>query len=348
MKFSVLIPVYNTEKYLDECLKSVLEQTYQNFEIVLVDDGSTDNSGKICDRYQAEYPSVVKVIHQENQGQLASRCNAIKAATGDYCVFMDADDLITEDLLENLNNAQEKYNFPDMICYPFYYDRNGELEISKLIYEENRVIYNDEIFDFRKKFFSSTLLNSMWTKAVKTEILKTSIYDVDKFNKMRCAEDRLQSMWIMDNVKRVVYLNKPLYRYRLFEGSTTRQYSYKNIDKFNEVIIYDEQLKYADKWGFFTGDWKNEFDASVIRYMLYVFDLFYLNVESSEKKLVIDYPWKSFLPDGIEVEKSKYLNITLKKLYSYIMSKNYNAIKWHYFKKKVYKGTRRLKRKVLS
>ena len=70
MKFSVLIPVYNTEKYLEDCLQSVLNQTYQDFEIIIVDDGSTDSSGEICDRYQKENPDKIKVIHKDNQGQL--------------------------------------------------------------------------------------------------------------------------------------------------------------------------------------------------------------------------------------------------------------------------------------
>ena len=102
LKFSVLIPVYNTEKYIEECLQSVLNQTYQDFEIILVDDGSTDSSGVICDNYQKDYPEKIKVKHKENQGQLASRCVAIKEAKGDYCIFVDSDDSIKNNLLENL------------------------------------------------------------------------------------------------------------------------------------------------------------------------------------------------------------------------------------------------------
>ena len=103
MKFSILVPVYNVEQYFEQCLQSLLNQTYKDFEVILVDDGSKDSSGEICDRYQAEYPDKIKVIHQKNQGQLASRCNAIKAAVGDYCIFVDSDDMIDVKLLETVN-----------------------------------------------------------------------------------------------------------------------------------------------------------------------------------------------------------------------------------------------------
>ena len=92
MLFSVLIPVCNAEKYLAQCMESVLEQTYSDYEIVLIDDGSTDSSGSLCDKYEQEHLNV-RVIHQENQGQLLTRCNAICAAKGEYCVFLDSDDL---------------------------------------------------------------------------------------------------------------------------------------------------------------------------------------------------------------------------------------------------------------
>ena len=93
MKFSVLIPVYNTEKYLNECIDSVIFQTYRDFEIILVDDGSTDESPSICDWYAKEFPEIVKVVHNKYSGQLISRINAAKNSAGDYCVYLDSDDM---------------------------------------------------------------------------------------------------------------------------------------------------------------------------------------------------------------------------------------------------------------
>ena len=100
-KVSIIIPIYNTEKYLKACLDSVLSQTYENLEIILIDDGSTDNSGKIIDDY-AKKDHRIKVVHQKNRGQSAARNEGLKKATGDYISFIDADDKIKPNFIEKL------------------------------------------------------------------------------------------------------------------------------------------------------------------------------------------------------------------------------------------------------
>ena len=93
MKFSILVPVYNVEKYLEQCIDSLLDQTYsEEYEIILVDDGSTDSSGSICDGYEERYPDKVKVIHKENGGLSDARNVGMAAATGEYIAFVDSDD----------------------------------------------------------------------------------------------------------------------------------------------------------------------------------------------------------------------------------------------------------------
>ena len=103
-KISIIIPVYNTEEYLRECLDSVIEQTLKDIEIILVDDGSTDNSGKICDEYR-EKDTRITVIHQENRGQGKARNEALKISNGEYIGFIDSDDWIDLDFYEKLYNA---------------------------------------------------------------------------------------------------------------------------------------------------------------------------------------------------------------------------------------------------
>ncbi len=349
MKFSVLIPVYNTEKYLEECLGSIFGQTYKNFEIILVDDGSTDSSTTICDRYQSEYTDVVKVIHQENQGQLLSRINAIKAAQGDYCIFVDSDDLIVENALEILYNTIKEYKNLDMVIYPFYYDRAGELEKSKVISEKTE-FYDKGDNTLRELFFSDILLNSMCTKCVKTSVLIKSVNNTDVFKNLRCSEDRLQSMWVLDNVNTAVYINNPLYRYRLFEGSTTRQYSPDKIDRFNDVILYDEQIKCSKRWGLYSKNWLNRFYAKSIVYLLYIFDVFYANNSKFEKKKVLEYPWKEYLPTELSVEvvkENEYLTKQSKKLFCFIINKNHVGIKMYYVRKNFCKRIKRIKSVLL-
>lgn len=108
-KISIVIPIYNTEQYLDKCVDSVLNQTYKNLEVILVDDGSTDDSGKICDYYAAKDQRVV-IIHQRNQGNNVARKNGVKIANGDYVGFVDSDDWIEPDMYQCMVDNIKKNN----------------------------------------------------------------------------------------------------------------------------------------------------------------------------------------------------------------------------------------------
>ena len=103
-KISIIIPVYNVEKYLKTCLDSVINQTYQNLEIILVNDGSTDNSGKICEEYKRTNSRII-LIHKKNEGLSAARNTGLGIATGEYISFLDSDDYISNDMLETLYNS---------------------------------------------------------------------------------------------------------------------------------------------------------------------------------------------------------------------------------------------------
>lgn len=213
VKFSILVPVYNVEKYLKICLDSLIAQTYGNFEIILVDDGSTDSSGEICDHYVQQY-SNIRVIHKTNQGLISARREAIKASRGEYCIFCDSDDFMELDALEQLLIICDKYE-PDVIIYKAF------------SYIENKKIVNDlnpglregyvnkaEILDI---FFSTDKINALWTKAVRREII-----DIDKdYSSMygfNFGEDFLQLAPILAKANSIYYYNKELYNYRIASG----------------------------------------------------------------------------------------------------------------------------------
>ena len=302
LKFSVLIPVYNTEKYLEECLHSVLNQTYQDFEIVIVDDGSTDNSSVICDKYQNSNPNKVKVIHQQNQGQLASRCNAIQAASGEYVIFIDADDLLIENALETINQRLVAYQKPDMLVYSFYYESdNGSKRKADKLFEEGSV----DLSEVKKLFFTGTGMNNVWTKAVKREVALCNGFDFSPFFSLRCAEDKFHSMVMVDVCKTVAYIYEPLYQYRLFYGSTTRTYNASNINKYNTSVLYSEEKEYLLRWGLNTESWFHRFQARQVAYLVFVFDLFYMNVKRTTRPLIFEYQWGSFLPKEIDINEIK-------------------------------------------
>ena len=345
MKFSVLIPVYNTEKYLDECLQSVLNQTYQDFEIILVDDGSTDNSGKICDDYCQKHPDKIKVIHQQNQGQLASRCNAVKLSAGDYCIFVDADDLLVDNALSVLLKVSENSN-PDMLIYSFVYENeDGTQRLAKQAFESGNV--KEE--DIYKAFFTGTVLNNVWTKAIKTEILLNIDFDFIPFYRLRCSEDRLYSMVVADKCKTFAYVYEPLYCYRLFEGSTTRSYSVQNIEKFNSVAIYETEKSFLNKWKLPLPEWKLRLDAQYAATAIYVFDLFYKNAKGNSRSEILQYYWKSFIPkDALSgVADNPYLNTTQKKLWNWIINKNRKALNLYFYKKYFIKDLKLIKKQLI-
>ncbi len=112
---SIIVPVYNVERYMERCLDAVVKQTYKNLEVILVDDGSEDRSGSICDRYASE-DARFKVVHHQNGGLSAARNTGIKKATGEYITFIDPDDSITEDYIEYLYNLINKHEADLAIC----------------------------------------------------------------------------------------------------------------------------------------------------------------------------------------------------------------------------------------
>ncbi|MBQ7792832.1 MAG: glycosyltransferase family 2 protein, partial [Clostridia bacterium] len=125
---SIIIPVYNAAHYFERCIKSVLEQTYKNLEIILIDDGSTDGSEKLCDQYK-EIDDRIKVVHKKNGGQSSARNLGLTMITGDYVGFVDSDDYIEKDMYEYLYNNMVKYHADISICH--FYSENSHFTSSE-------------------------------------------------------------------------------------------------------------------------------------------------------------------------------------------------------------------------
>ena len=125
-EITLIIPVYKVEDYINRCVESVIAQTYKDFDVVLVDDGSPDNCGSICDLYAEKYYEKVSVIHKENEGLISARRIAIDNAKGEFCIFVDSDDFIEKDLLELVDKEFSSDNNIDLVMYSFSYFKNGE------------------------------------------------------------------------------------------------------------------------------------------------------------------------------------------------------------------------------
>ena len=175
-KVSVIIPVYKVEKYLEKCIDSVINQSYSNLEIILVDDGSPDNCGKICDKY-AKKDNRIRVIHKTNGGLSDARNNGIKIATGNYIAFIDSDDYVTEDYIEYLLKLIIDNNSDISIVMPYEVDENY---IVKKIFKREK-IYNYNSNDALKTMlYQKKFETSAWGKLFKKNVVNGIYFPTGK------------------------------------------------------------------------------------------------------------------------------------------------------------------------
>lgn len=236
--FSVLIPVYNVEKYLNKCIDCVLGQTYQSFEIVLINDGSTDNSGNICDQY-AGIDSRVRVYHQNNHGLLKTRRNALAKAVGDYWIALDSDDFWDNDLLESINKTICDYDC-DMVIFNLRKIWPNEVCTSDSIFKDRSVFTLKDKDDIFKKIISGTSLNNLCNKAVKRSIVDETNYEI--YEGIKYAEDLLQTLPLICKAKKIVYIDKPMYNYRMNPNSMTNTSSPE--PRIESLVVREAVLDY--------------------------------------------------------------------------------------------------------
>lgn len=233
IKISVIIPVYNVEKYLHQCVDSVLNQTYKNLEVILVDDGSKDSSGKICDEYAAKDSRVV-VIHKKNGGVSSARNVGISRATGKYIMYVDSDDWLELNAVENC--MEVVYKYPTVGCVAFSYVKNyGENEYPKELFGEDKFFLNKEDFvnSFYRRLFglcnseliAPELLEALTPCCIKLyrgDLAKSGLFiDVKEIGS---CEDGIYNILALKNCDSAIYINKPLYHYRYVKGSITSGY----------------------------------------------------------------------------------------------------------------------------
>lgn len=230
---SIIVPVYNVEKYLETCINSILSQTYTDFELILIDDGSTDNSGVICDKYE-EADVRVRVIHNNNQGVSATRNTGIEVARGDYIAFIDSDDLIHPDYLLHMFELIEQYN-ADLVCCSTNYGNvpdwnSGNLDIT--------VRYGEDI------------LEKMYINDGNITITTNKLYKKSLFidNNIRFIEGiRFEDIQIMprilNNAKIMVITNNNLYFYRKREGSFTKLHSF-NKSRLDIIKVVEDRMEF--------------------------------------------------------------------------------------------------------
>lgn len=246
MLFSVLIPLYNAEKYFSECLDSVLAQNFYDFEIVIADDGSTDNSGTIADEYQKKHPKCIRVIHKENSGVLLTRRRLMKESRGEYIIWVDADDVIKPNLMESLHREIISKS-PDVIIYNYeMFDKPEKIVRSLPLSHETMIVGNDKHAVYTKMLLGKDM-NELWTKCIKRSVIDIDA-DYSRFKHVSNGDDVFCLMPILDNAKRIEYLDVPYYRYRIVSNSITHAKSYQCYYSYRTV--YERIADYIAKWEF--------------------------------------------------------------------------------------------------
>lgn len=255
MRFSVLIPMYNAERYISECINSILNQDYQDYEIIIVDDGSTDNSSDIVDSYQAQYPKKIRVIHKDNSGVLLTRRRAIQEAKGDYILWVDADDVIKPSLMRVLH-GRICLNNADIIIYNYELLDKPETTICSLDPEYDCQCVDKHLIC--TKLILGRNMNELWTKCIRREIYDINA-DYSSYKHVRMGDDVFCLLPVINEAEKIEYINESFYRYRLVKSSITHTIDYNSY--FSYRSIYERECEFIDRWNFSDDE---KFQAKII------------------------------------------------------------------------------------
>ncbi len=249
---SIIIPVYQVEKYLDKCVASIINQTYTNLEIILVDDGSPDNCPTICDAWK-ERDSRIKVIHQENGGLSHARNEGLKIATGEFIGFVDSDDWIESNMYELLLSVLLKTDADIAVCNCYGNAKSSKnLQVNKQLLEQKQYS-SEEILEIHLKR-EGLIHNYVWNK-----LFRKSIISNITFSEGKLYEDILWTTRVIGNSKRIVYINDYLYHY--IYRSESLSHNIKNVVKRlnDELEMIEQRLEYLqenfpelNKWTIFN------------------------------------------------------------------------------------------------
>ncbi len=213
---SIIVPVYNVERYLPECLDSICGQSYRNLQIILVDDGATDSSGLICDRYARKDPRI-RVIHQQNRGAAVAKNTGLDAATGEFVWLVDADDYLRADALSVLLRHQEKTG-ADVVVFGFSHAFTQEIKAEEMTHPFEQMRAEDYLARFPKDWTCSLFWNKLFRRAC--------IGDIRFKYERRCIDDEFFTYRIFFQAETVQIVEDNLYFYRQRKGGVTKNSRY--------------------------------------------------------------------------------------------------------------------------
>lgn len=242
------MPVYNAEKYLDMSVRSVLEQTSDQWELIMVDDGSTDSSGALCDQYAAA-DSRITVIHKANGGSISARIAAIKITKNEFCIFLDSDDFLAPHCVERVLQILQESD-ADIVMYGFQQYENGKFGERHPVASEEQSIPVDH---FRRTLAISAEYNSLWTKAIRTTYLNEAPWMKQTIT-LNIGEDKLMLLHPATRAKNIVAIPDVLYFYRINADSLMHTFSGKILKERIGLELADITYAYVRRWNMNTPD----------------------------------------------------------------------------------------------
>ena len=299
MKYSVIIPVYNVEKYINRCLKSILSQRYNDLEIILIDNGSTDRSGSICDIYANEYANI-SVYHIENHGVASARNFGLSKARGEFIYFVDSDDY----LVGNLFAEFEDKLTPDLDLFVFSYYNSFEQEMTETKRTKKILPYNGSYdkYDFSKIFkdlFLSDMLYTVWNKIYRREFLLENNLSFEQYE---LGEDVRFNLDLYREVKKIYLSQDSYYVYVIGrKGSAMSGYNPKRLQyQLQELKMVDDLLS---DWNLDSSDLVNTVKARIL--MSNIYNITKQNLSVNRKvKLVKDTCERQEIEDFIKNDSS--------------------------------------------
>ena len=306
---SVLVPVYNVEKTLDRCIQSILNQTFKDFEIILVDDGSTDGSGKLCDDYAEKYDNI-RVIHKENEGLGPTRNAGIKAAKGEFVYHCDSDDWLKEELLEKVYNAITQTNSDVAVFgYDIFTEKNNEIMPYDTICVDDMVLSDGESV---KAFFAEQYFNSFVVLSACNRMYRRSFLVENElfFPALRRSQDVAYSLLLFDHVDKLVTIKEAFYCYIIEPGVYKGRSFEEMIDIY--CTVYDWAYGYFEKWGLSETDAGqkliNNVCEQIANYSSYAFTVKYKEEWKKNTKILLEnIRVKEYFSKYKNIKKSKFM-----------------------------------------
>ncbi|UOE95442.1 glycosyltransferase [Alkalihalobacillus sp. LMS39] len=281
---SIIVPIFNVEKYIANCLDSLLNQSLKNIEIILVNDGSSDESGVIAEKYARTDDRIV-VIHQKNKGISSARNSGLEIATGQYIGFVDPDDWIEESMYEKLYDVARKTDSSIVFCgfYEFYEDTSRKVEILYPFLSN----VNEGKSEVEREILLPVIIGKVhaftWNKIYKREeLIAREIYSPEDLPLM---QDIIYNMNVLANVSNVAYINEPLYYFRRHTTSNTMKF---RPDIYETIMyIYQEKVLYLERFKLMNETCLREVNIWFVKQVLQVIiaEFNKKNVTSNQEKM---------------------------------------------------------------